>query len=65
MHSTDLVFVIVHSRCTGLVSDVPELDKPIASRADQLHAGVDKVDPENRIGVTLEGLDASEVVEAP
>lgn len=62
---THLFLVIIQSRNAFFILDVPNLHQPITSSTRQLHASRQEVDPENRVRVSFESLDASEIGETP
>ena len=48
--------MIVERRRAILVADVPDAHEPVGRRADELQAGGDEVDAQDRVGMPLEGL---------
>ena len=53
---THLVLMIVKRLHTRFVLDVPQLDKSIRRRRHELHPHRQKVDTQNRVGVTFKRL---------
>jgi hypothetical protein len=57
-----LILVSVKSLYAFLLSDVPELDETVRSGGDELSSHRQKVDPEDRIGVSFERLRVDSIV---
>jgi hypothetical protein len=57
-----LILVSVKSLDAFLLSDVPELDETVRSGGDELSSHRQKVDPEDRIGVSFERLRVDSIV---